>query len=58
MKNPISSGKDSAWERLLFGCCCIPSSPFKYVSSESKSFPLTVQVISCIALQTFIWLEG
>jgi hypothetical protein len=27
MKNPINSGKDGAWECLLFGCCCIPLQP-------------------------------
>ena len=38
MKNPISSGKDSAWERLLFGCCCIPLQPFQVCIKWIKEF--------------------
>ena len=35
-----------------------PSSPFYSVSTEPKSFTLKVQVLLCVALQTFMWTEG
>jgi len=38
MKNPISSGKDGAWECLRFGCCCIPLQPFQVCINWIKEF--------------------
>jgi hypothetical protein len=58
MKIPLVVAKMVLENAYSLAAVVFPSSPFKYVSTESKSFPLIVQEISSVALRTFTWTEG